>query len=167
MVNRATAEMKRAAMLGSGQYVMAVTAIRKTMDLRSFDDEFLHNDEVRALMRKVKITADPGLDRYFPQNWAGRVTLTTADGEIQSNEIIVPKGEAGNPMSGEEVREKFLMLAAPVLGDAKALRVIEEIHSLRQRDSVAGLLDALTLPEHSSQSRLFDDRGASLSGRRQ
>jgi 2-methylcitrate dehydratase PrpD len=145
MVNRATAEMKRGAMLGSGHYVMAVTAMRKRMDLRSFDHEFLHNDEVRTLMRKVKITADPGLDRYFPRNWPGRVAVKTADGEIRSNEIIVAKGEPGNPMSAEEVRDKFLSLAAPVLGEAKALRVIEEIHSLRQRDSVAGLLAALTV----------------------
>jgi 2-methylcitrate dehydratase PrpD len=145
MVNRATAAMKRAAMLGSGQYVMAVTAIRKTMDLRSFDDEFLHNDEVRTLMRKVTITADPGLDRYFPQNWPGRVAVKTADGEIHSNEIIVAKGEAGNPMSGEEVRGKFLSLAAPVLGEAKALTVVDEIQSLRERDSLAPLLAALRL----------------------
>jgi 2-methylcitrate dehydratase PrpD len=145
MVSRPTAQINRAAMLGSGQYVMAVTALRSAMDLESFAEAFLESEEVRRLMRKVKVTADPALDRYFPQYWPGRVAVKTAAGEIWSKEIIIPKGEPGNPMSPKEVKDKFFSLAAPVLGNAKALSVIEEVQTLRERNSLEPLLTALRL----------------------
>jgi hypothetical protein len=42
-VNRPAASTNRAATLGSGQVVMAATAIRGKMDLTSFDKRFLKN----------------------------------------------------------------------------------------------------------------------------
>ena len=43
LVNRPATSTNRAATLGSGQYVMAATAIRGKMDLTSFDDRFLQS----------------------------------------------------------------------------------------------------------------------------
>src|SRR5215813_979642 len=108
LVNRPASSTNRAAALGSGQYVMAVTAIRAKMDLTSFDQEFLQNSEVGSLMGKVKVKGEIELDRYFPQSWPGRVRITLNDGSAHRREIIIPKGEKENPMSAQEVEEKFL-----------------------------------------------------------
>jgi 2-methylcitrate dehydratase PrpD len=143
MVNRPGGATSRAALLGSGQYVMAVTAARGKLDLDSFESEFLSSDEVRGLAAKVKVTARPELDRYFPEYWPGRVWLKLADGRSYVHEIIIPKGESGNPMSTQEIEEKFLSLAAPILGDAKARSVIEEVYALDSRDSLEPLLGSL------------------------
>ena len=43
LVNRPATSTNRAATLGSGQYVMAVTAIRGKMDLTSFEERFLES----------------------------------------------------------------------------------------------------------------------------
>jgi 2-methylcitrate dehydratase PrpD len=58
-------------------------------------------------------------------------------------EVIVPKGESDNPMSLAELEEKFLNLAAPLLGDAGARAVIRQVDALPERESLAGLLAAL------------------------
>ena len=63
LVHRPAVSTNRAATLGSGQYVMAVTAIRKKMDLTSFDERFLQSSEVQSLMSKVK--GEIELDRYW------------------------------------------------------------------------------------------------------
>ena len=76
--------------------------------------------QVRQLMAKVKVSADTKLDRHFPKYWSGRVTVTLTDGHEYMDEIIAPKGEVENPMTRQDVEEKFLGLAAPVLGEAKA-----------------------------------------------
>jgi 2-methylcitrate dehydratase PrpD len=146
MVNRPRAAMSRAAMLGSGQYVMAVTALRRSMDLASFDEEFLRSDPVRRLMARVKVTADHALDQHFPRFWAGRVAIRITGGKIRSKQIIIPKGEPGNPMSQEELQDKFLSLAAPIVGNSKAHRLIDEVQALTERDSLEPLLSALGLP---------------------
>jgi 2-methylcitrate dehydratase PrpD len=140
LVNRPGMSSNRAAALGSGQYIMAVTAVRCTMDLNSFEDEFLHNDQVQLLLDKVKVKGEADLDRYFPQTWPGRVTVKTSDDKLRTDEVIIPKGESGNPMSQEEVEKKFLSLAVPVLGDTKARSVISEVYSLDERETLEGLL---------------------------
>ncbi|MSP39595.1 MAG: MmgE/PrpD family protein [Deltaproteobacteria bacterium] len=145
MVNRPAISMLRAATLGSGQYVMAVTAFRGKIDLASFEEEFLRSEEVSRLMAKVKVSASAELDRHFPKYWSGRVTIKLSDGQSHSEEIIAPKGESENPLSDADVEEKFFGLAEPVLGEARARAAITVVHSLATSESVAPLLAALAV----------------------
>jgi 2-methylcitrate dehydratase PrpD len=117
------------------------------MDLASFDDGFLQSNEVSELMGKVKVKDEIELDRYFPQSWPGRVRISVSNGSSHVREIIVPKGEKENPMSGREVEEKFLSLAAPVLGDARARSVIGGVRALEEIESLDELLSLLMLPK--------------------
>jgi 2-methylcitrate dehydratase PrpD len=146
MVNRPATPASHSAAVGSGQYVMAVTALRGRINLASFDEEFLRSDQVRELMAKVKVNGDAALDRHFPKYWAGRVRAQLSDGRSYAHEVIIPKGEAGNPMTRVELEEKFLSLAAPVLGETKARAVNEEVRHLEARGSLHELLSALRLP---------------------
>jgi 2-methylcitrate dehydratase PrpD len=68
-----------------------------------------------------------------------------ADGRSLTDEVIIPKGESDNPMSVPELEEKFLNLAAPLLGSAGANAVIGEVDALPERESLTGLLAALQL----------------------
>jgi len=145
MMNRPSITASHAATVGSGQYVMAVTVQRGKIDLVSFDEEYLASEKVRTLMTKVKVSASTDLDRHYPKYWSGRVEVRLLDGQTYSEEVIIPKGESGNPMTQSEVEEKFLSLAAPVLGDEKARTFIEGVQSLDGRDSLAPLLAALRL----------------------
>ena len=113
------------------------------MDLTSFDGRFMQSSEVKSLIGKVKVTGEIELDRYFPQSWPGRIRISLRDGSSHTREIIIPKGEQENPMSVQEVEEKFLLLAVPVLGDAKARSVIGAIQALADRASLNELLALL------------------------
>ena len=143
MMNRPAFTPSHAAAVGSGQYVMAVAALRGRMDLSCFEEEFLRNGEVRKLMNKVKVSGSTDLDRHYPQYWSGHVTIRSIDGRRYSEEAIIPKGESENPMTQAEVEEKFLSLAAPVLGSNKALAVKDEVQSLDTDQSLDSLFAAL------------------------
>jgi 2-methylcitrate dehydratase PrpD len=82
-------------------------------------DAIIKDDQVRRLMSRATVKGENDLDRYFPQFWPGQVQVRLEDDQSYTHEIIVPKGESGNPMSAREVEEKFLSLAAPVLGDER------------------------------------------------
>ena len=146
MMNRPSSTPTHAATVGSGQYVMAVTALRGKIDLKSFEEEFLCSEEVSRLMSKVKVIASVDLDRHYPKYWSGRVTVRSSDGQSHSEEVIIPKGEGGNPMTAGEVEEKFLSLAAPVLGDEKTRSIIREVHMLEQHESLNSLFSAIEVP---------------------
>ncbi len=143
LVSRPITSLSRAATLANAQYVMAVTALRAKMDLQSFEQPFLENSDVRALMSKVRVIGEGELDRYFPKYWPGRVVVKTVGGPSWSKEVIIPKGESGNPMTPSEVEEKFLSLTVPVLGEVKARTIIEEARSLGERDSLKPLFGTL------------------------
>ncbi len=143
MMNRPAITPTHAATVGSGQYVMAVTALRGKMDLASFEEEFLQNEDVRRLVTRVKVSAGSELDRHYPKYWPGRVCVRMTGGEIYSEEVVIPKGERGNPMTAAEVEGKFLSLAAPVVGDGRARSAIKAVYSLETSNSLAPLLKAL------------------------
>jgi 2-methylcitrate dehydratase PrpD len=143
MVNRPHMPSSSAATLGSGQYVMAVTALRRKINLASFEDGYLQSEDVHHLMAKVRVSACAELDRYFPQYWSGRVTVNLTNGRTLSEEVIVPKGERENPMMRADLEAKFLQLAAPVLGEPKATSVMTEVELLDKRESLEPLLAAL------------------------
>jgi 2-methylcitrate dehydratase PrpD len=148
MMNRpsaASGTASHAATVGSGQYVMAVTVLRGKIDLQSFEDEFLHSAEVRRLMGKVKVNGSPELDRHYPKYWPGQVRVTLSNGQKYSEEIIAPKGESENPMTRADVEEKFLDLAASVLGSEKAKLAIDEVDRLDSRESLEPLLAAIRI----------------------
>jgi 2-methylcitrate dehydratase PrpD len=146
MMNRPSITASHAATVGSGQYVMAVTAVRGKIDLTSVEDEFLRSDQVREIMTRVKVNGCAELDRHFPKHWSGRVTIKVSGGKSFTHEVIIPKGESGNPMTRDDVEEKFLSLAVPVLSQEKAQTVVREVRSLDARDSLAPLLAALEGP---------------------
>lgn len=143
MVNRPGPAPDRAAALGSGQYVMAVTAARGKMDLASFDEPFLRSAQVLELAAKVKVTGAAELDKHYPRHWPGRATVKTSDGRSWTHEVAIPKGERGNPMSTREIEEKFRALAGPVIGDERAASVIHEVEALDRRESLKDLFAAL------------------------
>lgn len=143
MMNRPSITATHAATVGSGQYVMAVTALRGKIDLSSFEDEFLQSGQVRELASRVKVSASAELDRHYPKYWAGGVTVTLTGGRSHSEEVIIPKGESGNPMSGEEVEEKFLSLAAPVVGEKEALLIKRHVTCLEELQSLQTLVSTL------------------------
>lgn len=143
MMNRPSITASHAATVGSGQYVVAVTALRGKIDLLSFEEEYLRSEKMRTLMAKVKVSASTDLDRHYPKYWPGRVVVRLIDGQTYSEEVIIPKGESGNPMTRSEVEEKFLSLASPVVGDEKARSVIEEVYALDARESLESLPAAL------------------------
>lgn len=143
MVDRPATPTLRAATLGSGHYVMAVTALRGMIDLASFEDEYLRSEAVHRLMTQVKVVASAELDRHFPKYWGGKVTLALVDGSRHSLEIVAPKGEVENPMTPADVEDKFLGLAAPVLGAAKARRVMALCAALDSRDTISDLVNGL------------------------
>jgi 2-methylcitrate dehydratase PrpD len=143
MVNRPSPPQNRAAALGSGQYVMAATAIAGKMDLSCFEDAMLGNARVRALLSRVTVEGDKELDRYFPQSWPGRVRVRLNDGNAYIHEVIVPKGESANPMSEREVEDNFLTLAGPVLSAERAQSVVDVVKSLDRRGSLGELFTAL------------------------
>lgn len=119
----------------STQYCLALAIIEKQVTLRQFDWSRIHNPQIRGLMKKVVITDDPGLNEHFLELPA-YVDIVTRDGKTYHAFSKNPKGSTRNPMTSEELLEKFFSLASFSLEKARAEEVAKVIAHLEEAASI-------------------------------
>lgn len=114
------------------QYLLGLAAYdpARLWDVRRHpvrDDEAL-----RAFMNLVQIAVDSELTVLYPDHWAGRVRVTWSDGSIGEMTVIDPKGCALQPMTWQEVRDKYRLVfrssrVTERLGGVNTERWIDEL----------------------------------------
>ena len=101
-------------------YCVAVALVSGSARMDAFTDEWLRNTAVRSLMARTRLTVDPRADAQYPKQRAATVTVHTTSGETLSVHAPTRKGDPDNPLSDEELSDKFMELVAPVTGSTEA-----------------------------------------------
>jgi len=121
------------------KYVVATALTHGSVRLAAFEPQRLADPLTRALMEKIELAVDPELDATFPGQRAARVTIETRDG--RRGEYLQParKGDPELPLDDRELEDKFLELASPVIGDAKARALVAQLWTLERAADLSGL----------------------------
>jgi 2-methylcitrate dehydratase PrpD len=126
----------------SVQYTVAHAMVHGSVRLNAFLDDRMNDPDVRALMKKIEVVADPELSKGYPQQRAAQMEIETNDGRTLLHFQPTRKGDPEMPLSDEELDGKFLELATPVLGEAGAQALLVQLwrtETLRHVDySVSG-----------------------------
>jgi len=87
-------------------------------------------------MRRIEVSVDAELDAAFPRQRAARIAIETSGGHC--GEFLQPtrKGDPDMPLSDRELEEKFLELAAPVLGEGAARALVARLWTLERSPGV-------------------------------
>ncbi|MBI2291363.1 MAG: MmgE/PrpD family protein, partial [Betaproteobacteria bacterium] len=104
--------------------------------LSAFAPERLKDPDVRAVLAKVEVVADPELSQGYPNQRAARVEIETGDGRKLAHFQPTRKGDPDMPLSDDELNGKFLELALPVIGDKIARQLLAELWSLEKSQGV-------------------------------
>lgn len=121
-------------------YVVSSALVHGSVRLAAATPQRIHDAATRALMDRLELTVDPELDAAFPGQRAARVTLTTRDGRVESFLQPTRKGDPEMPLSDADLDEKFLELAVPVIGEAKARACLQRLWTLDRLPEVRSLL---------------------------
>ena len=112
------------------QHMVAVMIVDKTASFAAAHDKARMQDPVILKHRaKVEFVPDEELQRLMPQRQA-IVEVTLTDGTRLAERVEAVRGTEANPMDRREVVDKCRDLIAPVLGGAKAARLIETVLAL-------------------------------------
>jgi 2-methylcitrate dehydratase PrpD len=117
-------------------YVVAHALIHGSVRIDAFGPDRLNDSGLRALMKKIELAADPEMSRNFPRQRAARVEIETTDGRRLTHQQDTRKGDPELPLSDDELNDKFLELAAPVLGGAGARALLERLWALEREASL-------------------------------
>ncbi len=108
----------------------AVAILNGKATLDEYTMENVNSARVKELMDKISCVKDPELEKEFPKKWPASVTLQTKDGKTYLTRIDFPKGDPENPLTWDELIDKFRNLIAPVFFDARQNEIIVRVRSL-------------------------------------
>jgi 2-methylcitrate dehydratase PrpD len=127
------------------QYSVASMLVRGHVSVSDFSDEAIADPAVLAVAGKVRYET-PQYPTY-PQAFPGGVRVTLADGSSLERDFPHQKGGPENPMSDDEVREKFRLNAELAL-PAGAVDALEAaVLAFEQQDDLTAALQPLTIKE--------------------
>ncbi|MGD9030290.1 MAG: MmgE/PrpD family protein [Anaerolineae bacterium] len=111
-----------------------------------YTEENLKSEEILNLSKKVRVEVDPELDKaYFEKDQlSARVEVTTQQGEQFEAFVDVPTGDPRNPLSIQEIEDKFRNQALYSLEEEEVEEAIQLIYDFENLDSVSYLMSLLT-----------------------
>ncbi|MGA9254974.1 MAG: MmgE/PrpD family protein [Candidatus Sulfotelmatobacter sp.] len=121
-------------------YVIAAALVERKVTPVQFTMEKIMDPKIRAQLKKVEVVADPEIEKVFPALQRVIVNMTTADGRTFSKQLDFPKGDPRNPLTDQEVEEKFGALAEGVLSTGAQKKLKEAIWNLEDSDSIRKLM---------------------------
>jgi len=121
-------------------YVIAAALVDRQVTPAQFEPGRIMDARIREQLRKVVVVADPEIERVFPRLQRVAVTIETTDGRQLSKQLDYPKGDPRNPLSDEEIEQKFDALASPILSDDARATVKDMVWNLEAQPSISALM---------------------------
>lgn len=119
--------------------VLGLIATRGGASVVDFE-EAAFTDEVKNIRDRVHMHLDAEVDGAYPNQWIGKVTVTTRDGNTYDAKVIEPKGDPGNTLSRAELESKVHTLAAftQAATPAEVDQAIEKIWTITESGQFNG-----------------------------
>lgn len=124
-------------------FAVALALCKGSAGMEDFNEANVTDEEILALTRKVKVVENEELSALVPKKRASILNIIMKDGTTLSHRVDYPKGEPENPLTDEELIQKFNSLAmASGLSEENCNKVIELIN--QPTFSINSLIDLLT-----------------------
>lgn len=95
----------------STPYAVALALVKGSAGYENYNEVNLNDYWIKNLTRKVKVIEDEELTQRSPAVRGARVTLYLKNGGVFEAPCLFPKGEPENPLTNEELENKFKGLA--------------------------------------------------------
>ncbi len=115
----------------SMEYCMAILLLDGKADQTKFTDAAVNRDDVQKMIERIRFYVDPEAEKAGYDRMTTILKITLKDGRTISGRADFGKGSPINPMSYDEVAEKFLGCAAfAEWPTSKAKQVIDVVRKL-------------------------------------
>lgn len=79
--------------------------------MEAYNEKHVTDETILALTKKVTVKENEELSAWVPKKRASILHITLTDGTRYTHRVDYPKGEPENPLTDQELREKFISLA--------------------------------------------------------
>jgi 2-methylcitrate dehydratase len=104
-------------------YCIAAAVVDKKITTETFSDEKLKDPRIWEVIDKIKGEASEEFEKMFPAKQPSKATIRTNDGRVFSEYLEYPKGDPREPMTIEDLDNKFKALSSDFLSEEKQLEI--------------------------------------------
>jgi 2-methylcitrate dehydratase len=127
-------------------YMTCAALVDGFVDQSSFAERRYRDESLLSLVAKTRVVADPGFDRLYPgKGIPNRVRVALQDGRVYERRVDAPRGHALNPMTDDEVVEKFRSMADSRLRPAQASEALDLMWRLDELDDIGELMETVVV----------------------
>lgn len=113
-------------------YMAAAALLDGAVTPAQYRPERIVRNDVQELLRKVTVRPVKELSARFPQEMPCHLTITLKNGQSYTAEKRDFQGFYTRPLTWEQARQKFELLAAPFAGDELRTAIAETVERLEQ-----------------------------------
>ena len=121
-------------------YTAAVALMYGTVELKYFDEKYLHDEELLQLVSRVKCSPSEEATRRGAEMNLCELDVIMGSGLRKSIRVEYHRGHWRNPMSDAEMEGKFRSLVAGMLPAARVDALLEQLWSLEDLPEVGTLI---------------------------
>ncbi len=127
-------------------YVVGMAILDGRIDNLTYSERKIRNRKNLDFLKRITVREDKRLTGLYPdRGMANRITVSLRSGKKLTEEVIVPRGHPRNPMTDQEIEEKFRKLTRRHMREGRAERVLEKLWTLEKTKNVSEILEALVV----------------------
>ena len=108
-------------------YCIAAALVDHKITTQSFSDEKMKDPKIWEVIDKIKGEPSIEFEKMFPAKQPSKAVIKTKDGKEFSEYLEYPKGDPREPMTMEDLDNKFNSLSSNILSSSKQKEVKEAI----------------------------------------
>jgi 2-methylcitrate dehydratase len=121
-------------------YTTAVALMYGAVEARHFNREYRTDPRLLELTQKVKVSVSEEANRRAPEAMLSTVEVVTTTGQRLQGKVAYHRGHYKNPMSDQEVEEKFRGLAQDVLTEQQIATLLDRLWHLEQVEDIGEVI---------------------------
>jgi 2-methylcitrate dehydratase PrpD len=121
------------------RFSLAIRVLKRSNDLRLYMDPRVWRDpEVLEMERKIHFYSDPAA-KDGEHKFLCNMKITLLDGRVLEGSVPYHKGTPKNPLSREEVQQKFLSLGDGILPKSTLDNILDKVENLDREEDISKL----------------------------
>jgi len=110
-----------------------------------YTEDNLKDEKVLNFSKRVKVKLDKQLNyNYFNKDEiSAKVEIISTSGEVFETLVEIPSGDPRNPMSREDIKQKFAQLASCALTTDSIEKIMEKVENLEKITDITEVMELL------------------------
>jgi 2-methylcitrate dehydratase PrpD len=127
----------------SARFGLALRLIKGSNGFQDYNEKNLKDPQILDLIKKMKYIPDEKCEKLKVDGGPALVTIKLTDGTTYKEQIDYAKGTVQNPMTMEELKDKFKGLVSGIIPAKKTEDIIRTVEELEDLDNINRLASML------------------------